>query len=63
MATDYLDTAHAAKEFGISGSYLCKLRHTGDGPEFIKLGRRVLYNRSKFIDWIESHSTMSTTSQ
>lgn len=29
-------------------------RHVGKGPKSFKVGRRVLYDRSDIIEWIES---------
>ena len=35
---------HAAAYLGISASTLAKLRLTGKGPQYVKIGRRVLYD-------------------
>ena len=38
-----ISTADAAKRIGVSKGFLDKLRITGEGPAFFKLGRKVLY--------------------
>jgi hypothetical protein len=43
--SEYLNVAGAAELTGLATSTLNKLRLSGDGPEYIKLGRRVLYAR------------------
>ena len=46
---------------GLSASYLAKLRCTGEGPPFKKIGRAVIYRQSDVEDWLESHSRTSTS--
>ncbi len=60
-STEYFDTAQAAQEYPISASYLCKLRLTGSGPEYIKVGKRVFYSRPSFELWIGRHRRTSTS--
>jgi predicted DNA-binding transcriptional regulator AlpA len=59
--TNFLNTNQAASEFGLSQSWLAKLRLTGSGPQYMKVGKRVLYRRDEFERWIESHSRKSTS--
>lgn len=54
-------TSQAAEEAGLSESNLEKRRLSGDGPEFIKLGRRVLYYPSDIRRWLESNKRLSTS--
>lgn len=42
----------AAAYTGISISMLNKLRVSGGGPAFLKLGRRVLYDQSDLDEWM-----------
>ena len=54
--------AEAVAEFtGLSTSYLAKLRCTGFGPRFRKVGRSVLYHPSDVQQWLDSHSRASTS--
>lgn len=41
-----LSTAEAARQLNLSVSTLNKWRLTGDGPRFLKLGRRVAYSQA-----------------
>lgn len=52
MKSDYLNTKQAAAEYGLSVSYLNKLRVSGGGPPYAKIGRRVLYRRCDLERWI-----------
>jgi predicted DNA-binding transcriptional regulator AlpA len=44
LANAKLSVPHAAAHLGVSKSWLDKKRLYGDGPRYIKLGRRVLYD-------------------
>jgi hypothetical protein len=60
-----LDVTAAARYCGISVAYLNKLRVTGEGPVFIKLGRRVVYDTGDLDAWLAAgsrHSTNEATS-
>lgn len=56
-----LNTKEAAKFLSISQAYLVKLRLTGNGPEFIKLGRSVRYSICSLEAWIQENIKQSTT--
>lgn len=56
--------AHAAAAYlGISPSTLAKLRCTGQGPSFTKLGRVVVYERSDLDAWCDMQGKRRSTSQ
>ena len=61
MDERYFDTKQAGRDYPVSPSYLAKLRMTGDGPEYFKVGRRVFYSRSTFESWIASRRRISTS--
>jgi hypothetical protein len=61
MKSEYIDTAQAKREYPLSASYLAKLRMSGEGPEFIKIGRRVFYSRQAIEVWLSSHRRRSTS--
>jgi excisionase family DNA binding protein len=56
-------TSVAASYLGLSPSYLNKLRCTGGGPYFVKLGRRVLYRKADLDSWLEACRRRSTSEQ
>lgn len=56
-----LRTASAAAMTGLSVSTLNKLRCSGGGPPFLKLGRAVRYARNDVEDWLASRRVRSTS--
>ena len=48
----YLDTEEAAAWVGLSPKTLQRMRVTGDGPPYVKWGRRVIYDRTDLDDWM-----------
>ena len=57
----YLRTAAAASYIGLKKSTLEKLRLTGDGPVFSKLGRTVVYNRPDLDQFVTDRRQLSTS--
>ncbi len=58
---NFLNTRQAAERYGLSASWLAKLRVYGGGPSHFKCGRRVLYDVATFDAWIESHRRNNTS--
>jgi predicted DNA-binding transcriptional regulator AlpA len=58
---EFLDTPAAVKLIKLSASTLTKLRLTGDGPRYLKLGRRVVYSRAALIEWMHERECGSTS--
>ncbi|RUV07450.1 DNA-binding protein [Mesorhizobium sp. M1A.F.Ca.IN.020.03.2.1] len=56
-----LRTDGAARYVGLSVSTLEKLRLTGAGPEYIKLGRTVVYKPEDLDAWIDGNRRKSTS--
>lgn len=56
-----LRTQGAAEYLSISVSTLNKLRLTGGGPSYIKLGKSVLYDPSDLDVWLASKRRRSTS--
>lgn len=57
-------TPDAARYVALSESTLTKLRLTGDGPPFVKVGpRAVAYRKSDLDAWLEAHVRHSTSDQ
>ena len=48
---EMLTVAEAAEQLRVSKSFLNRLRVQGGGPQFIKLGRRVLYDARDLGVW------------
>lgn len=51
----FISTAEVARHTGFSASWLVTLRRRGDGPAYIKCGRRVLYDSRDIETWLLSH--------
>jgi hypothetical protein len=56
-----LTPKEAAKDLKKSVSFLAKARMNGTGPEFIKLGRSVLYRRSALEAYKDTRTRISTS--
>lgn len=53
---------HAAADYcGLGVSTLEKLRVSGGGPDFFKLGRRVVYRRDDVNAWLAAKRRQSTS--
>ena len=61
-ANDYLTVKEASVMLRVSKSYLDKLRCSGGGPEFVRVGiRKILYRRCDLESWIRQHRFESTS--
>ena len=58
---DLRTTAQAADYVNLSPRTLERYKVTGEGPRFVKLGRRVLYRREDLDEWIERGLRRSTS--
>ena len=56
-----LKSEAAAHYLGLSTRFLEKLRLTGGGPRFVKVGRRVLYRREDLDRFLEERTVSSTS--
>ena len=63
LQTQRLSVKGASNYTGLSCSTLNKLRCSGGGPRFAKIGRRVMYNVADLDTWLEQHLKTSTSSQ
>jgi len=64
MTTDddtTLNVQAAARLIGLSVATLAKMRCAGGGPPFLKLGRRVLYDRADIKAWLDARRVRNTT--
>lgn len=60
-ASNYTNTGGAAKHLSLSTSYLEKLRLTGGGPPFIKIGKAVRYRFGDLDAWFSAKVRGSTS--
>jgi hypothetical protein len=56
-----INAGDAARRLGIASSTLAKLRLTGAGPVFCKLGRRVVYRLADLDAYLAAHQRQSTS--
>ena len=56
----FLDVRQAAELIGLSKSYLDKMRMTGKGPDYLRVGARVVYRRRDIEAWFDKHVQSST---
>jgi excisionase family DNA binding protein len=56
-----LRTTEAASYIGVSESYLNKLRVYGGGPQFLKMGKRVSYDKADLDIWMAARKRNSTS--
>ncbi len=61
MDSEYFDTHKLADRTGIAASTWSKRRLTGDGPAYIKAGRRVLYRWPDVEAWFAKQVRTSTS--
>jgi excisionase family DNA binding protein len=55
--------AEAAELLRLSERTLERLRVTGEGPRFVKAGRRVLYRDADLDAWVDARTKSSTSEQ
>lgn len=55
-----LNVTEAAERLSVSASYLNKLRVTGGGPPFVKIGARVAYDPADLVAWLAGQKRTTT---
>ena len=58
-----LNASQAARRLGLSPSTLAKMRLSGNGPVFCKLGRRVVYRAADLDAYLEASRRHSTSDE
>ena len=56
-----LSASDAARVLNLSESTLAKLRLSGKGPAYCKLGRRVVYRQEDLTAWLARSRRLSTS--
>ncbi len=59
----FLTEQQAAVVFPRSRFWFQKKRWKGDGPAYVKVDKRVFYEKQVLIDWFRRHQRTSTTRQ
>jgi hypothetical protein len=57
---EYLTPDEVSEMLRCSAQWLAKARVTGEGPVFIRRGRKILYRRTDVEDWLKSREMRST---
>lgn len=55
--TEYVDDRVLAQRTSLSRSYWQALRQRGEGPQWRKIGRRVIYRWTDVVAWLDAHAT------
>jgi predicted DNA-binding transcriptional regulator AlpA len=61
MSDATLSAEAAAEVLGLAMSTLAKLRLSGNGPVYCKLGRRVVYRKKDLEAWLDSRVARNTS--
>jgi excisionase family DNA binding protein len=61
MTKRLLTVGEAATYLSLSASTLNRLRVSGGGPRYAKLGGKILYDVRDLDQWIEDHKRASTS--
>jgi hypothetical protein len=61
IGTDLFTTEQAAARLGLAVGTLAKMRVSGEGPPFHKVGRRVMYSEPDLVAWINARRRRSTS--
>lgn len=62
-AVERLSVPQAAKYVGLSATTLNKMRCTGRGPRYLKLGSRIYYRRNDLDQYINANTVETTDSR
>jgi hypothetical protein len=58
---DLLDSDGAARYLHLARQTLAKMRVSGTGPFYYKVGRRVLYDQVDLDEWLDTRRRRSTS--
>lgn len=56
-----MNAKEAANYVGLHYSTLAKMRMEGDGPAYLKLGRKVVYEKLTLDKWMDERTHSSTS--
>tara|TARA_R110002110_G_scaffold415612_7_gene652406 strand:- start:223374 stop:223583 length:210 start_codon:yes stop_codon:yes gene_type:complete len=58
---ELFDTSETAQRLRVTRAALAKWRVAGDGPTFLRCGRKILYRASDIETWLASREYASTS--
>ena len=58
-----LNQTEAQKYLPKSLSWFERARLAGNGPKYKKIGRNVFYDQDELLGWIDSHTSVSSTTE
>ena len=58
---ELISPPNLAQKIGVGVNCLAKWRLTGEGPPFIRVGRRVHYHPEDVANWLQSRRVRSTS--
>jgi predicted DNA-binding transcriptional regulator AlpA len=61
LAGGFGDDFDVSAYTGLSRSYIRRLRLSGDGPRYAKLGRKVRHRKEWWDEWVATHVRRSTS--
>jgi len=61
--SELINTKELARRYGMSERYWAKLRVTGGGPPYRRLGRRALYAPLEVDSWVSERRFRSTSEE
>ncbi|CAN5656908.1 hypothetical protein BH10CYA1_BH10CYA1_55900 [soil metagenome] len=61
LSTVFIDQKAASTISGMSPSWHERARWQGEGPPYVKIGRKVRYDRAKYIAWFMARERLSTS--
>ena len=61
MSSELMTVGEAARRLKLSESYLNKLRMTGGGPRFVRVGRSIRYREDDLGLWLDGKTAESTS--
>jgi predicted DNA-binding transcriptional regulator AlpA len=59
----WVDTAKISEHTGLSASWFNNKRSSGEGPPYVKVGSKVLYDVRKVDEWLVSRARSSTAEE
>ncbi len=59
----YLTPAEAGRFIGAATQTLARWRCEGGGPDFIRVGRKIMYGRDDLIGWMSARRVSSTSQE
>ncbi len=60
---DLINAKHAAQHLCITEGTLAKWRLTGEGPKFLRVGRRIAYDPKDIAQWLDARRVLSTSQE